>query len=80
MSEINYQQELNYILSLYPSRNHRRALAKHLVYLNTQIIDAEEQGEPNKVMGLAYDCIASTLEMLDQISNVKKTVFGVHHE
>ncbi|NNM44300.1 MAG: hypothetical protein HKM07_08175 [Chlamydiae bacterium] len=76
MEKINYKQELNYICRLLPTHSFRRSLAKHLIYLNEEIIKCKEKDEPTLVMELAYDCIDQTIEMLDEIKKIKVVMNG----
>ncbi len=76
MTKINYKQELTYICRLLPTHEQRKALTRHLVHLNREIIDCEERGEPTQVMQLTFDCLTQTLEMLDEIKKIKVSMNG----
>jgi hypothetical protein len=76
MARINYKQELGYVTRLMPTHSQRKALTRHLVHLNKEIVDCEERGEPTHVMRHTYDCLAQTLEMLDEIKKIKVAMYG----
>lgn len=79
-TDINYQEELTYIMSLLPSRSQRKALARHLRHLNREIIDAEEAGEPFIVMQLTFDCLMQVVDLLESITQLKSSINGAYHE
>lgn len=73
---INYEQELRYVCRLMPTHDQRKALTRHLVHLNREIIEREDRGEPIKVMQATFDCLLQTLEMLDEIKKIRVLLNG----
>lgn len=73
-------RDIRRICSLMPSHDVRKALTRHLVHLNREIIDAEERGEATQVTRGSYDCIMQMVDVIDEIKSVRVALNGGKNE
>lgn len=70
------EKELQNIVSLLPTHSERKAAAKHLAFLEDQIIEREKRGESTQVMRIARNAIAKMLKLSDAVRDAKVAMNG----